>query len=52
VLVAEVAALCCGLAVLETYEAKMRMLRVPALLGVGCAIALAGAGLWVGGVGG
>src|SRR5450755_59467 len=52
VLVAEVAALCCGLAVVETSEAKMRMLRVPALLGVGCAIALGGAGLWIGGVGG
>ena len=39
------------LAVIETHEAKMRMLRVPALLGVGCAIALAGAGLWIGGLG-
>ena len=51
VLVVEITALCAGLAVLETSEAKMRMLRVPALIGVGCAIALAGAGLWVGGVG-
>jgi formate hydrogenlyase subunit 4 len=50
-LTAEVAALCVGLAVIETYEAKMRLLRVPALLGVGCLIALAGAGLWIGGVG-
>ncbi len=51
VLAVEVAALCAGLAVIETYEAKMRILRVPALLGVGCMIALAGAGLWIGGVG-
>ena len=36
---------------IETSEAKMRILRVPALLGVGCVIALAGAGLWIGGVG-
>jgi formate hydrogenlyase subunit 4 len=50
-LAAEVAVLCVGLAVIETYEAKMRILRVPALLGVGCMIALAGAGLWIGGVG-
>ena len=37
-------ALCAALALIETLEAKMRILRVPALLGVGCAIALAGAG--------
>jgi formate hydrogenlyase subunit 4 len=51
VLVLEVAALCAALAVIETHEAKMRLLRVPALLGVGCAIALAGACLWIGGLG-
>ncbi len=50
-LVVEVLALCAGLAAIETSEAKMRILRVPMLLGVGCAIALAGAGLWIGGVG-
>ena len=48
---AGVAALCCVLALLETEQAKMRILKVPALLGVGSAIALAGAGMWVGGVG-
>jgi formate hydrogenlyase subunit 4 len=50
--VAEVLGLCLVLAVAETSEAKMRLLRVPVLLGLGCAIALAGAGLAVGGVGG
>jgi formate hydrogenlyase subunit 4 len=47
---AEVIALCGALALVETSEAKMRILRVPLLIGVGCAIALAGAGLSVGGV--
>jgi len=42
--------LCAALAAVETSEAKMRILRVPLLLGVGCAIALAGAGLSIGGV--
>jgi len=42
---AEVIALCAALALVETSEAKMRILRVPLLLGVGCTIALAGAGL-------
>jgi formate hydrogenlyase subunit 4 len=46
-----VAFLCGSLSLIETTQAKMRILRVPALLGVGCAIALAGAGMWVGGVG-
>jgi formate hydrogenlyase subunit 4 len=46
-----VGVLCAALALTETGQAKMRILRVPALLGVGCAIALAGAGMWVGGVG-
>jgi formate hydrogenlyase subunit 4 len=50
-LVVAVALLCGALAVAETAQAKMRILRVPALLGAGCAIALAGAGLWIGGVG-
>jgi formate hydrogenlyase subunit 4 len=50
-LVVGVAVLCGALALGETAQAKMRILRVPALLGVGCAIALAGAGMWVGGVG-
>ena len=43
--------LCGALALIETEQAKMRILRVPALLGVGCAIALAGAGMWIGGIG-
>jgi formate hydrogenlyase subunit 4 len=50
-LTASVAVLCCALAVAESAQAKMRILRVPALLGVGCAIAIAGAGMWIGGVG-
>jgi hypothetical protein len=50
-LVVSVAFLCGLLAAIETTQAKMRILRVPALLGVGCAIALAGAGMWVGGIG-
>ena len=50
-LLAGVAFLCGLLASIETTQAKMRILRAPALLGVGCAIALAGAGMWVGGVG-
>jgi formate hydrogenlyase subunit 4 len=48
--IAEVIALCAALAVVETSEAKMRILRVPLMLGLGCAIALAGAGLSIGGV--
>jgi formate hydrogenlyase subunit 4 len=50
-LAAGVAVLCGSLALVETAQAKMRILRVPALVGVGCAIALAGAGMWVGGIG-
>jgi formate hydrogenlyase subunit 4 len=46
----EVVALCAALALVETSEAKMRILRVPLLLGLGCAIALAGTGLSIGGV--
>ncbi len=50
-LAAGVAAQCAALAVGETAQAKMRILRVPALLGLGCAIALAGAVSYVAGVG-
>jgi formate hydrogenlyase subunit 4 len=50
-LAAGVVALCGALALVETTEAKMRILRVPALLGVGCAIALVGVGTWIGGIG-
>jgi formate hydrogenlyase subunit 4 len=50
-LVAGVLVLCGSLALLETEQAKMRILRVPALLVIGCAVALAGAGMWIGGVG-
>jgi formate hydrogenlyase subunit 4 len=46
-LAAGVAALCVALAAIETAEAKMRILRVPALLGLGCVIALAGVGSWI-----
>ena len=34
-------------AALETAQAKMRILRVPALLGLGLVVALAGAGAWL-----
>jgi formate hydrogenlyase subunit 4 len=50
-LVAGAAIICIALALLETAQAKMRILRVPALLGAGCAVALAGAGLWIAGLG-
>jgi formate hydrogenlyase subunit 4 len=46
-----VVALCVALAFVDTTQAKMRILRVPGLLGVGCLIALAGVGSWVGGLG-
>jgi formate hydrogenlyase subunit 4 len=45
-----VVAQCFGLAVIETAQAKMRTLRVPALLGLGCLVALAGIGTFVAGV--
>jgi formate hydrogenlyase subunit 4 len=48
---AGVVALCVVLALIETTQAKMRILRVPALLGVGCLVALAGVGSWIGGAG-
>jgi formate hydrogenlyase subunit 4 len=38
------AALCAGLAAVETAQAKLRILRVPGLLGLGALIALIGAG--------
>jgi formate hydrogenlyase subunit 4 len=47
----ELAALCGALALVETTQAKMRILRVPALLGVGAAIALVGLGTWIAGIG-
>jgi formate hydrogenlyase subunit 4 len=43
--------LCAALAFTETAQAKMRILRVPSLLGLGCVIALVGAGTWIAGVG-
>jgi formate hydrogenlyase subunit 4 len=46
-----VAALCVALALIETTQAKMRILRVPALLSLGALIALVGAGSWLAGVG-
>lgn len=45
------AVLCAALALLETTQAKMWILRVPALLALGAVIALAGAGSWLAGVG-
>jgi formate hydrogenlyase subunit 4 len=40
-----------ALAVTETAQAKMRILRVPALLGMGALIALVGVGAWIAGGG-
>jgi formate hydrogenlyase subunit 4 len=48
-LAAGVAALCVALALVETAQAKMRILRVPALLAVGGAVALAGVVSWIAG---
>ena len=48
---AGMAAVAAALAAVETTQAKMRILRVPALLGIGCLIALAGVGSHVAGVG-
>jgi formate hydrogenlyase subunit 4 len=50
-LAAGIAVLCGALAFGETVHAKMRILRVPGLLGLGCVIALAGAVSYVAGVG-
>lgn len=44
-------ALCGALALTETAQAKMRILRVPGLLGLGCAIALVGTASWIAGGG-
>ena len=44
-----VAALCAALALVETAQAKMRILRVPALLALGGAVALAGVVSWIAG---
>lgn len=44
-----VAALCLGLALTETAQAKMRILRVPALLVGGCLLALVGLATWLAG---
>ncbi|MDA8067869.1 MAG: NADH-quinone oxidoreductase subunit H [Actinomycetota bacterium] len=49
-LVATLAAECVALALIETAQAKMRTLRVPALLGLGCLVALAGIGTFIAGV--
>jgi hypothetical protein len=46
-----VALLCAALAALETTQAKLRILRVPGLLALGSAVALAGAAAWLAGVG-
>ena len=43
--------LCLALAVTETAQAKMRILRVPALLGMGALSALVGVGSWIAGGG-
>ena len=44
-------AACCAwrLAVTETAQAKMRILRVPSLLGLGSVVALVGVGAWIAG---
>ncbi|TMM05564.1 MAG: formate hydrogenlyase [Actinobacteria bacterium] len=44
-------ALCAALAVTETFQAKMRILRVPSLLTIGSLVALVGVGSWVAGGG-
>ena len=51
VLTVTLVALCLLLAAGETVQAKMRILRVPSLIGLACAVALAGAGSWIAGVG-
>jgi formate hydrogenlyase subunit 4 len=48
-LVVSVAALCAGLAVTETAQAKLRILRVPSLLAFGSVVALVGIGAWIAG---
>ena len=51
VLTAVVVALCAVLAVTETVQAKMRILRVPGMLAMGALIALVGLGTWIAGGG-
>jgi formate hydrogenlyase subunit 4 len=46
---AGVALLCGVLALVETANAKLRLLRVPALLGLGCVVAVVGVGSWIAG---
>jgi formate hydrogenlyase subunit 4 len=41
--------LCVGLAITETAQAKLRILRVPSLLAVGSVVALVGVGSWIAG---
>jgi len=48
-LLAGLALLCLGLAVTETAQAKMRILRAPALLAGGCLLALVGLASWLAG---
>ena len=48
-LLAGVALLCLALAVTETAQAKMRILRAPALLAGGCLLALVGLASWLAG---
>jgi formate hydrogenlyase subunit 4 len=50
-LAAGLVVLCALLALLETTQAKLRILRVPGLLVLGATVALAGAGAWLAGVG-
>ena len=50
-LAAGLVALCAALAVTETFQAKMRMLRVPSLLALGSLVALVGVGSWIAGGG-
>jgi formate hydrogenlyase subunit 4 len=47
--VGAVALLCAALALTETAQAKLRILRVPALLAGGCLLALVGLGSWLAG---
>jgi formate hydrogenlyase subunit 4 len=49
VLAAALLVLCVTLALTETAQAKMRILRVPSLLGLGGVVALVGVGAWVAG---
>lgn len=51
VLAASLAAFCVGLAIAETTQAKMRILRVPSFLGAGGAICLLGFASWFAGGG-